>query len=314
MTPSAVKSLRTLVRITFAWGIFLTGCVAAPRTLGIPGLAQDVRPPPYGSKDYPAALAAITSVMVRDLQLPAVQGSVTIYFSQAAYESGVVAESEQELARLRQLLGARANRLSEEQFISAAQRFAVGSVAIGMYKKVLINDWRVSNYPWPEWIRVLAHELTHTVAKDLVEGRPTTSDQWLNEGFADWVGYKVVDAFGAENFALSRKRALDEMASARYYQTFPSLSQLARNSEWLTWSRTLGRAATYGQALIAVDLLIEEKGVPAIVKYFRLFRRLSNRERNFTLAFGEPMASFDERFGKHLEALLGRSDRTAALH
>jgi hypothetical protein len=148
----------------------------------------------------------------------------------------------------------------------------------------------------------------------LVEGRPTTSDQWLNEGFADWVGYKVVDAFGAENFALSRKRALDEMASARYYQTFPSLSQLARNSEWLTWSRTLGRAATYGQALIAVDFLIEQKGVPAIVEYFRLFRRLSNRERNFTLAFGEPMTSFDERFGKHLQALLGRSDRTAALH
>jgi hypothetical protein len=309
-----VKWLRTLVRIGCAWGIFLTGCIAAPQTLGIPVVTNAVRPPPYGTKDYPAALAAITSVMVRDLQLPAVEGFVTVYSSQASYESGVVAESEQDLARLRQQLGPRANRLNEEEFIFGARRFAVGSVAVGMYKKVLINDWRINKYPWSEWIRVLAHELTHTVAKDLVDGKLTTADQWLHEGFAEWVGYKVVDAFGAENFTLSRKRVLDDIASASYYQTFPSLSQLARNSEWLTWSRTLGRAATYGQALIAVDFLIEDKGVPAVVEYFRVFGKLNNRERNFATAFGEPMASFDERFGKHLQTLIGKSNRIAALH
>lgn len=312
--PSAVKWLRILVHVGCAWAIFLTGCIAAPRTLGIPAVADAVRPPPYGTKDYPAALAAITSVMVRDLQLPAVEGSVTVYSSQASYESGVVAESEQDLARLRQQLGARVTRLNEEEFIFAARRFAVGSVAVGMYKKVLINDWRVNKYPWSEWIRVLAHELTHTVAKDLVEGRITTADQWLHEGFAEWVGYKVVDAFGAENFALSRKRVLDDIAGASYYQTFPSLRQLARNSEWLTWTRTLGRPATYGQALVAVDLLVEEKGIPAMVEYFQLFAKVNNRERHFATAFGEPVASFDERFSKHLQTLLGKSNRIAALH
>ena len=61
--------------------------------------------PAYGIKDYPAALAAIMSVMVRDLKLPAVDGSVTLYFSQVSYEAGVVAESERDLERLRKQLG-----------------------------------------------------------------------------------------------------------------------------------------------------------------------------------------------------------------
>ena len=310
--PSAVKWLLTLVCGSFAWGVVLWGCAFAPQTFAIPPAAQAVRPPAYGTRDYPEALAAVVSVMVRDLKLPPVEGSVTVYPSQVSYESGVVAESEKDLERLRKQLGPRANRLNEEEFVLSARRFAVGSVAVGMHKRVLVNDWLVSRYPWPEWVRVLAHELTHTVVKDLVDGRLTTTDQWLNEGFSEWVGYKVVDAFGAENFAVSRKQALDDIATASYYQTFPSLSQLARNSEWLTWSRTLGRAATYGQALIAVDLLIEQKGLPAIVEYFRLFGKLNNRERNFRMAFGEPIASFDEKFSKHLQTLLGRSNRIAA--
>jgi hypothetical protein len=310
--PSARKWLLVLV-CSIGWGVFLSGCTS-PQIIAIPPLAEAVRPPAHGTKDYPEALAAIMSVMVRDLKLPAIDGSVIVYPSQASYESGVVGESEKDLERLRKQLGPRANRLNEEELIFAAQRSAVSSVAVGMYKKVLVNDWRVARYPWAEWIRVLTHELTHTVQRELVDGRLTASDQWLREGFAEWVGCKVVDTFGAENFAVSRKRALDDIASASYYQTFPSLSQLARNSEWLTWSRTLGRAATYGQALIAVDLLIEQKGVAAIVEYFRLFSKVNNRERNFTMAFGEPIASFDEKFGKHLQTLLGRSDRLAALH
>jgi hypothetical protein len=67
-----------------------------------------------------------------------------------------------------------------------------------------------------------------------------------------------------------------------------------------------GYQATYGQALIAVDFLIEKKGLPAIVEYFRLFGKLNNRERNFTTAFGEPMSAFEEKFSKHLQMLLSK--------
>jgi hypothetical protein len=303
MMPSARKWLLYLVWFSLGWGTFLPGCVST-RVVAIPPAAEAVRPPAYGIKDYPGALAAIMSVMVRDLKLPAVDGSVTLYFSQVSYEAGVVAESERDLERLRKQLGPRANKLSEEEFVFAARRSAVSSVAVGMYRKVLVNEWRVGKFPWSEWVRVLAHELTHTVQRELVDGRLTVSDQWLREGFAEWVGYEVVETFGVENFAKSRERALDHIATARSYQTFPSLSQLARYSEWVTWSRTLGQPATYGQALIAVNFLIEQKGLRAVVEYFRLFGELNNRERNFTTAFGEPMSAFEEKFSKHLQMLL----------
>ena len=310
---TARKWLLALVSL-IAWGVFLAACTSAPQLIAIPPIKEVVKPPSYGSKDYPGALTAIMSIMVHDLKLPGVEGVVTVYSSQASYESGVVAESEIDLERLRKQLGPTANRLNEEELILAARRSAVSSVAVGMYKKVLVNDWRISRYSWPDWIRVLAHELTHTVQRELVDGRLTSSDQWLREGFAEWVGCQVVHTFGAEEFAASRKRALEGLANASYYQTFPSLTQLATNSQWLTWSRTLGRAATYDQALIAVDWLIEQKGLAAVVQYFSLFGKLNNRQRNFRSAFGEPIAGFDEKFGKHLQVLLGRTDRIAALH
>jgi hypothetical protein len=64
----------------------------------------------------------------------------------------------------------------------------------------------------------------------------------------------------------------------------------ARNHDWITWSRPLRRASTYGQAFIAVDFLIEEKGLPAVIEYFRLIAKTINRERNFVVAFGESLA------------------------
>ncbi len=97
---------------------------------------------------------------------------------------------------------------------------------------------------------------------------------------------------------------LPRAARARSYQTFPGLNDLARNFDWITWLRTLGLAGTYGQAFIAVDVLIEEKGIEAMVNYFRFFGKLNNREKSFSTAFGESLSSFDDRFSKHLGGLI----------
>jgi len=81
---------------------------------------------------------------------------------------------------------------------------------------------------------------------------------------------------------------------------------LATGSEFHTWARTLGLEATYGQALIAVDYLIEQKGLAAVLEYFRLFKKSNNREQNFLTAFGESPAAFDEKFSRRMAVLLGR--------
>ena len=129
------------------WGTLLPGCASGPQVLTIPIVSESVKPPSYGSKDYGSALAAIMSVMVRDLKLPPIDGgSVTIYPSQASFEAGVVAQSAERLEQLRKQLGPRAKQATEAESVLAATTLAVGSNAVGMYKRVLINEWRVAKY------------------------------------------------------------------------------------------------------------------------------------------------------------------------
>ncbi len=303
---SVAKRYWVCVFLSFACAALLIACASAPRVIAISPVFDSVRPAVDRSTDYPEVLAAIASVMVNDLNLQVVEASVTFYPSQVSYEGGAVAESERDLELLRKRLGARAQQLKEEDVVFAARRSAVSSVAVGMHKRVLVNEWQFVKLPWWERMRILAHELTHTVERAWVEGRLANWDRWLSEGFAEWVGYHVLDRLGAQTLAKSRQGSVEAVVRARVDQTFPTLTQLVTGEEWVTWLRTLGPAATYTQAFLAVDLLVERKGLPAFVEYFRLFDTLNNRERNFLKAFGEPVAKFEETFAHHLKALLSR--------
>ena len=113
-----------------------------------------------------------------------------------------------------------------------------------------------------------------------------------------------MEAFGVESFQKSRERSIDVVAKAKHSQMVPALA-LATNTDSRTWVRTPGLEATNSQALLAVDLLVEEKGLPAVLEYFRLFGTLNNREVNFTKAFGESSSEFERKFNKHLRGLFG---------
>jgi hypothetical protein len=294
-----------LACFTLPWSTALPGCVSSLQVLPIPSVLDTSKPPASGNKDYATALAAIMLVMVRDFGLPQIDGgSVFIYPSQTSFEAGVVLHLSTDTERRHKQLGPKAKPLDEAAVVSSATITAVGSNAVGMYKKVLINDWRIAKYSRLEWVRVLAHELTHTAEYELFDGRIGSPDAWLLEGFAEWIGYKVVESFGAQDFAVSRKVALDLIVTATSYQTFPALGQVARIPDWITWTRTLGRPSTYSQAFIAVDYLIQERGLRAVVEYFTLYKKLNNRERNFVTAFGESVSTFDGRFSEHLKGLL----------
>lgn len=308
--PATKKRLLCLAGCSFAWGVLFPACVSVPRVIAIPAVSDPVRASADRTGDYPEALAAIVSVMTRELKLPAVDGTVTFYSNRFALESALVAEYDKEFEQIEKQLAPKAKELfratKEENIALAARERATTAVAVGMHKRILVNELVFVRYPWSERIRVLAHELTHTVEKAVVDGRLITADLWLVEGFADWVAHKVLDVLDIETFGKSREQSVDVVAKARYTQTFPALTQLATGKEWQTWVRTLGREATYGQAFLAADFLIDQKGIPAVVEYFRLFGRLNNRERNFMTAFGEPVSAFEERFGQHLQILLGK--------
>ena len=91
---------------------------------------------------------------------------------------------------------------------------AVSSAAVGNYRRVIVNGSSLSRTLWPEWVRLLAHELTHSAERELINGRPSSADQWLREGFAEWVGFKVAEVFGAEEFSKSRQNVLTDIASS----------------------------------------------------------------------------------------------------
>ena len=175
-----------------------------------------------------------------------------------------------------------------------------------MHKRIFVNELLFVRYAWYERTRILAHEMAHIVEKGLLNGRPRSPDRWVQEGFAEWVAFKVQDTLGYESFAKSREKNVNAIAKAKYFQTFPALTQLVTGEQWLTWTRTLGNEATYAQAFLAVDFWIEQKQLGAVVDYFRRFNKLNTRERNFMAASGEGIKIFQEKFDKHLNSLLGK--------
>jgi len=294
-----------------AWFIasFLIGCTSTQRVFPLAVEGQGAKLPAGAIADYPEAIAAIVSI-ISDMGLPAPDGVATLYSNYMELESALVSELHKEAELIEQRLDAktrekfRAGR--DERVALEARQLATTANAVAMHKRVFINELLFVRYPWYERTRILAHEIAHVVEKGLIDGKPTAAGRWLQEGFADWVAYKVQDSLGYETFTKSRENNVNALARAMAFQTFPALSQLSTGPDWLTWVRTLGRAATYGQAFLAVDFWIEQNGLSAVIGYFRLFNKVNNREKNFAAVAGEPMKTFEEKFDRHLRKLLGK--------
>jgi len=79
--------------------------------------------------------------------------------------------------------------------------------------------------------------------------------------------------------------------------------------EWVTLNNRHGGAVTYGQAFLAVDFLIERKGPPSVVEYFRLFGESEDRLANFQAAFGWALSAFEREFGTYLDGAVSDHPR-----
>jgi hypothetical protein len=237
----------------------------------------DARGPrlPTGSwiADYDAALATITAVMRDDLSLPL--GEATLVFYR---DRGALAEALRGTGYTDQL----------------AEETARTLVAIGGFRRVLLNDTVVSELPWAQRVGLLAHELSHTLQYEVGGGRRGASEQWLREGFAEWVRVEVLSELGFTTPSAARiaVRRLVRAAASR-----PSLGELVTFPEWVAVAQRIGTDALYAQALLAVDLLVETHGAPALVDYFRRFATSDDRHTHFRSAFGEELDAFARRFG-----------------
>jgi hypothetical protein len=261
-------------------GLLSAGCATAPRGPWVLDSREvESRPTRVGQwiGSYPQALATTLDVFREDLELPPLEVRLVFLPDRPTFEQLLL-----EIGYPAQL----------------ARDAAEDMTAIGGYRSVLLNQERVERRSWPERVGLIAHELTHVLQYELGGGRRGESDQWIREGYAEWVEMRVLESLrlGGRDAAIDARRALRARAS----DTLPPLTRLGTFPEWVAQGRGGLSPLLYTQAFAAVDFLIARHGAPAVLDYFSRFAASQDREGNFERAFGETRQEFEGAFQKEI--------------
>lgn len=259
--------------------VLVAGCATTAQQIPIVYAPETPRPS-AGAHDYGTAVQAIASVMVEDLQLPRLESVFYLYPSGADYATGLKSE-----------LRDRPDPGGREQALAIA--------SCGR-RKVLANAERLARVSWPDRVRTIAHEMIHLAEFALADWRCAAPHYWLMEGFAQWGAYRVTDRLGLDTFAAGAALSSRDAGSFYSASTLPPLDGLTTEAEWEAAERSVGREAVYGESFLAVDFLIERKGLPAVLDYFARFRDSAARGDHFSAAFGEDVDAFQAEFDAHL--------------
>jgi hypothetical protein len=227
--------------------------------------------------DYRTAAATVVSLFERELGFEAFPVTFRFYRDSGAFEAALLdAGYDPGLAR----------RTSETM------------TAVGGYRTVLLNDGRFISLPWAGRVAMLAHELGHSLQYELGGGVRGTSDQWLREGFAEWVAVRVLERLDAASMADVRRYRLRELRGTQR-SNVPSLTALVTFPQWVEASAR-NDGSTYALSFLAVDALLERHGVATVIGYFRRFASSQDRTANFRAAFGEDLQTFEAALAARL--------------
>ena len=231
---------------------------------------------------YDSAIVSIAEIMERDLGLPAIQASLYFYADRTAFQRA----------------------LELDGYEPALARDAAATLSgIAGFRRVILNDANLRWLEWPNRVALLAHELTHTVQYEFSRGRRSTSEQWLREGFAEWVEVYVMDVLDMTTWTQARAVAVQRVRDAARKQPLPAFVEMVTYPDWVRTIQRTGESAVYAQALLAADLLIARHGRDAVVGYFRLFEDSEDRLANFRAAFGQDLTAFEWVLRDHLARL-----------
>ncbi|HXW05858.1 MAG TPA: hypothetical protein VD833_11540 [Vicinamibacterales bacterium] len=254
-----------------------TGCAARatpsePRLVSIPDAGAR---PVYRLEaifDYRTAAATVVTIAQRDLRFGTFPVTFEFHSNRAAFE--------------RRLLGVGYDP-------GLARSTAQTMTAVGGHRRVLINEGNLDRMPWPARLALLAHELGHSLQYELGGGTRGTSDQWLREGFADWLSIRVLERLDAASMSDARATRRREFRAAG--RSAPRLDDLVTFRQWVAAGERQGPAA-YALAFLAVDFLLARHDVAPVVEYFGLFAASQDRMGNFRRAFGQDLESFQAEF------------------
>jgi len=173
-----------------------------------------------------------------------------------------------------------------------ARRAAATFDAVGRPEGVFVNERRLARSSWTTRVALLAHELGHVLQYELVGGRRSASDQWLREGFSEWISFEVLDRLQLASKGRRRGDARRAVALAGE-ASLPSLAELATWDAWVRFQAKRPALPLYPYAYLAVDLLVERHGVYAVLGYFRSFTASNDAEGLFRAAFGATRGDFE---------------------
>ena len=230
--------------------------------------------------NHEAAVRGLTGILVRDLGLPMpATFTLYVYGGRQPFEHGLVQDA--------QVAPARAAELSE---------FAVG---IGKRRQLLLND-DGAQPRGREWLRLIAHELAHVSQIELAEGEGR-AEQWLAEGLAEWVAFRVLERMRLDTVVRRRLVAVEtvrdhEPVLARHLD----LETLGTPRGFTVRHLREGSQPTYQLAYLLADYLIARDGLDRVVGYFRSFATRVDRRGNFAAAFGQSLEDFEQEALGHL--------------
>jgi hypothetical protein len=241
-----------------------------------------------GSDPDELRIAQVAAQVIRDrLGLPfPEETTVRVYVNQATFAAGLVQDD---------------SHVSDEAWDRARVAVAVASPRGLFLRGDVMNSMRLLDR-----VGVIAHELAHVSQMEMRRGGRGIPAQWIREGHADWVKYQVLDLLGIRTYPESReevKRAI--LRSTTPIRFFPALSELSRGDRWTDASVRLGWGATYGQAFLAIDWLVERYGIESLNAFTRRFAGNDPPRSHWAAVFPVDYAEFVSQFRARLEQLGG---------
>ena len=226
----------------------------------------------------PESLDRLMAVLAElGLPLPA-STRVYIYSSRQAFRRGIV----------------------EDAHLSSDGADELASFAVGLARpgRVLLNGRLADS--GSEWVRLMAHELTHVAQFELAGGEGR-ADQWLAEGVAEHVAFQALERMGVGSLERQRKVALRRArGQAAVMQSRLDLATLGSPRQFTLRHQREGSTATYHLTFLLADYLIERHGFAKIVQYFGRLRTRSSAAA-FAVTFGQTLEGFEREVLPHLK-------------
>lgn len=264
--------------------LWLAGCAGGAPYRTVSLLFDGRDPGALGTNPDELVIAQVTARLIHDrLGLPFPAGTtVNLYVNEATFAEGL----------------AREGRLQSDDAWDKSRR----SIGVASPRGLFLREDRLGSMPLIERVELIAHELAHVSQMEMGRNGRGRAAQWVREGHADWVRFRILELLELRPYDESRDRMRRTvLRSSTPIRFFPSLIDLSRGDRWTEAHNRLGYAATYGQAFLAVDRLVERYGIGKLNEFLWRFALDTDPRSHWRTVFPISFSDFVQEFRTHLD-------------